>query len=78
VWLEICALATDLIAWMQRLALTGAHRVAEPRRLRLRLFSVAGRLVRTARRNQLTIPTTWPWADTVLAAHQRLTTLATT
>jgi hypothetical protein len=78
VWLEICALAQDLIAWMQRLALTGWARGAEPKRLRLRIFGVAGRLIHTARRHLLKIPTTWPWADTVLAAHQRLTTLATT
>jgi Transposase DDE domain group 1 len=78
VWLEICALAADLIAWTQRLALTGWARVAEPKRLRLRLFSVAGRLVRTARSHLLKIPTTWPWADAVITAHQRLTTLATT
>jgi hypothetical protein len=78
VWLEICALAQDLIAWTQRLALTGWARVAEPKRLRLRIFSVAGRLVRTARRHLLHIPTTWPWADAVITAHHRLTTLATT
>lgn len=36
-WLEICTLAQDLLAFTQRLALTGAHRVAKPKRLRLRL-----------------------------------------
>jgi hypothetical protein len=55
-WLEICALAADLIAWTQRLALTGAHRLAEPKRLRLRLFGVAGRMVTTGRRLLLKIP----------------------
>lgn len=78
VWLQIAALAADLIAWTQRLALTGWARIAEPKRLRLRVFSVAGLLVRTARRHFLKIPTTWPWADIVLTAHHRLTTLATT
>jgi hypothetical protein len=73
IWLEICALAQDLIAWTQRLALSGWARVAEPKRLRLRLFSVAGWLVRTARRPVLKIPTNWPWADTVTTAHHRLT-----
>jgi hypothetical protein len=43
VWLEVCALAADLLAWTQRLASTGWARVAEPKRLRLRLFGVAGR-----------------------------------
>jgi DDE family transposase len=78
VWLEICALAMDLIVWLQRLALTGWARAAEPKRLRLRLFSVAGRLVRSARRHLLKIPTNWPWADAIITAHQRLTALATT
>jgi Transposase DDE domain group 1 len=78
IWLEICALAQDLIAWLQRLALSGWAQLAEPKRLRLRIFGVAGRLVRTARRHRLTIPTTWPWAVTVITAHHRLTTLATT
>jgi hypothetical protein len=77
VWLEICALAADLIAFTQRLALTGTHRVAEPKRLRLRIFGVAGRLVRSARRRILKIPDRWPWADAVTNAHQRLTALAT-
>ena len=56
-------LAADLIAHTQRLALSGALRVAEPKRLRLTIFGVAGRVVRTARRRILRIPTAWrPWA----------------
>lgn len=77
VWLEICALAADLIAWTQRLALTGWARVAEPKRLRLRLFSVAGRLVRTGRRRLVKIPCSWPWAEQITNAHVRLAGLAT-
>jgi hypothetical protein len=78
VWLEICALAVDLIAWTQRLALTGWARAAEPKRLRLRLFGVAGRLVRTGRRLTLKIPDSWPWAEQVTAAHTRLARWAAT
>src|SRR5262249_6266246 len=37
VWCEIAALACDLIAWMQMLALTGKARRWEPKRFRLRL-----------------------------------------
>jgi hypothetical protein len=76
IWLQISALAQDLIAWTQRLALTGEHRLAEPKRLRLRIFSVAGHLVRTSRQHWLKITNGWPWTDMILAAHQRLTTLA--
>jgi hypothetical protein len=75
VWLEICALAADLIAWTQRLALTGWARIAEPKRLRLRLFGVAGRVVRTARRAVLKIPAQWPWAEHLTDAHARLAIL---
>jgi hypothetical protein len=60
VWLEICALAADLIAFTQRLALTECHRIAEPKRLRLRLFAVAGRLVRTAAARSSRSPTVGP------------------
>lgn len=78
VWLEVCALAADLIAWTQRLALTGWARVAEPKRLRLRLFGVAGRVVRTGRRLTLKIPDSWPWARHVTDAHTRLARWAST
>lgn len=43
VWCEIVALACDLLAWTQMLALTGEARRWEPKRLRLRLFTCAGR-----------------------------------
>jgi len=75
VWLEICSLAADLIAWTQRLALTGKHRLAEPKRLRQRLFSVAGRLVRSGRRHVLKIANDWPWAGQITRAHARLAAL---
>ena len=72
-WLEIVQLAEDLLAWTQALALTGKHRVAEPKRLRLCLFAVAGRLVRTARRTRLLrLDRTGPWAHDIDAATQRL------
>jgi hypothetical protein len=76
IWLAITALATDLLAWTQRLALTGAAARYEPKRLRLRILTVAGRLVRTARRTLLKIPDTWPWAHQITTAHARLATLA--
>jgi hypothetical protein len=77
IWLEIIALANDLLAWTQHLALadTGA-RAWEPKRLRLRLLSVAGRIVRTARRRLLRLPRDWPWSDVLLAGHRRLAALS--
>jgi len=76
IWLEIVQLAEDLIAWTQALALTGKHRVAEPKRLRLCLFAVAGRLIRTARRLRVRLDSSWPWAHDITAAMQRLHALA--
>ena len=62
VWCEIVALACELLAWTQMLALAGAARRWEPKRLRLRLFSAAGRLARGGRRLRLRLAERWPWA----------------
>ena len=43
---EIVAMASEILACMALLALTRTARRWEPRRLRLRLFSAAGRLIR--------------------------------
>ena len=75
IWVAITALAADLLAWTQRLALTGAAARYEPKRLRLHILGVAGRLVRTARRTVLKIPDTWPWAREITTAHARLAAL---
>ena len=76
VWLETVLLAADLLAWTQHLAFPGhPARRWEPKRLRLRLLTVAGRVVRTGRRNILQLPRGWPWTDLVCRAHARLTAL---
>jgi hypothetical protein len=61
VWCEIVALACELLAWTQLLALAGTARRWEPKRLRLRLLSVAGRLARGGRRLRLRLAQRWPW-----------------
>jgi Transposase DDE domain group 1 len=75
IWVAISALAQDLLAWCARLALPTPAASYEPKRLRLRIFAVAGRLVRSARRHVPHIDPTWPWADTITTAHARLTAL---
>jgi hypothetical protein len=75
VWCEIVALACELLAWTQMLALAGAARRWEPKRLRLRLFSAAGRLVRGGRRLRLRLAQRWPWAGDITAAVTRLQAL---
>jgi hypothetical protein len=74
-WCEIVALACELLAWTQMLALAGESRRWEPKRLRLRLFSVAGRLVRGGRRLRLRLAGRWPWAGNITAAIARLQAL---
>ena len=76
IWCEIVALAGELLAWMQMLAFTGAARRWEPKRLRLRIFAVAGRLVRGGRRLRLRLAARWPWATQITAAITRLNALA--
>jgi Transposase DDE domain group 1 len=71
-WCEIVALACELLAWTQMLALAGDARRWEPKRLRLRLFSVAGQLVRGSRRLRLRLAQNWPWAAGITAAIARL------
>jgi Transposase DDE domain group 1 len=47
-WCELVAIATDLLAWAQLLALDGPGRRWEPKKLRFRLLATAGRLTRGA------------------------------
>jgi hypothetical protein len=61
---------------MQMLALDGPARRWEPKRLRLRLFTAAGRIVRGGRRLRLRITATWPWGSHLTAATARLQAFA--
>jgi hypothetical protein len=76
IWCELVAMACELTAWMQMLALDGTARRWEPKRLRLRLFSAAGRLVRGGHRLRLRIAATWPWASHLTVAITRMHALA--
>jgi hypothetical protein len=76
IWCELVAMASELLAWTQLLALDGAARRWEPKRLRLRLFTAAGRLARRARRLRLRIAAAWPWARQITAALTRLQAFA--
>ncbi len=57
------------------LALTGTARRWEPKRLRLRLLSVAGSLVRGGRWLRLWLAELWPWALELTTAVTRLQAL---
>jgi Transposase DDE domain group 1 len=76
IWCELVAMACELLAWMAMLTLDGPSRAWEPKRLRLRLFTTAGRIVRGGRRLRLRLAATWPWAAQIAAAITRLQNLA--
>jgi hypothetical protein len=62
---------------MQTLALTDhPARRWEPKRLRLRLLSIAGCLALTGRRRLLHLAATAPWVDLALTGLHRLDALA--
>jgi hypothetical protein len=69
-------MACELLAWLQVLAFTGSARQREPKRLRLWIFAVAGRLVRGGRRRRLRLAACWPWVTKIIAAVRRLNALA--
>ena len=75
-WCGIVAMACELLAWMAMLALDGPARRWEPKRLRLRIFTCAGRLVRGGRRLRLRLAVSWPWASQITDAITRLQALA--
>jgi hypothetical protein len=75
VWLELVLMACDLTCWAQTLLLSGELRVAEPKTLRYRLWHVAARVVRHARRVIVRLQRTWPWVTALAAAFTRLRAL---
>jgi hypothetical protein len=78
IWLAIVALAVELTAWMQMLALADhPSRRWEPKRLRLRLFAIAGRITRHARQTHLRLSAHAPWRHLIHTALARLATLPT-
>ncbi len=59
-WLAVQVIAHNLARWTARLGL--GEGIVTTKTLRRRLFSLAGRLTRSARRVTLHLPTRWPWA----------------
>jgi len=69
-WLAVQVMAHNLARWTGRLGL-GAG-IVTTKTLRRRLFALAGRLTRSARRWRLHLPPRWPWADEFNLALARL------
>ena len=73
IWLAIVALAVEITAWWQLLAFTDhPARRWEPKRLRLRLFSIAARIADHGRTRRLHLPDQGPWAELLTTGIQRL------
>ncbi len=69
IWCAIVTLAAEITAWMQLIALTSTNaRRWEPKRLRLRLFTIAATLTRHSRQVVLTLNQKQPWAALAHAA----------
>jgi Transposase DDE domain group 1 len=75
IWLAIVQIAHDLIAWTKQLLLTGKLARCEPKRLRYRILHVAGRLAFHARTATLRLQASWPWANELTRAFERLAAL---
>jgi DDE family transposase len=74
-WLTAAMIACTLLAWLKLLALDGDLARAEPKTLRYRVLHTAARLVRGGRRRRLKIQASWPWAEAITAAWQRIDAL---
>ena len=69
-WLAVQVIAHNLARWTARIGL--GEGIVTTKTLRRRLFSLAGRLTRSARRVTLHLPARWPWAIGWSAALARL------
>ena len=72
-WLAVHVLAHNLARWTSRIGL--GEQVVTTRTLRRRLFSLVGRLTRSARRLTLHLPQRWPWETQFGRALARLRTI---
>ena len=77
IWCAVVALAAEITAWMQMLALHGHQaRRWEPKALRFRLFTTPATLARSGRRVRLHLAARSPFAPLVLTGLARLGALA--
>lgn len=76
IWLAIVQLALDLTAWTQMLGFADHQaRKWEPKRVRLRIFSIAGRISKHARRIHLRLSKNATWSALIVTALTRLEAL---
>jgi hypothetical protein len=73
-WVSASLIAGALLAWAQMTCLEGELTKAEPKALRYRILHVAALLVRRGGRLILRLDETWPWAEALHRAFNRLRT----
>ena len=71
-WLQLVLIAEDLIAWTQTLCFDDALKIAEPKRLRHRVFHAATAVVHSGGQVIVRFQRTWPWVDDIVTAFTRL------
>ena len=69
-WLAVQVIAHNLARWTARIGL--GEGIVTTKTLRRRLFALAGRLTRSARRVTVHLPMRWPWAVNFTVALARL------
>lgn len=75
IWLEIVALANDLLVWTQTLAFKPDQpaRRWEPKTFRFRILAVAGRIIRGQNQRRLRLAEDWPWNHLIDTGYASLT-----
>ncbi|NTW42460.1 MAG: IS1380 family transposase [Cellulomonadaceae bacterium] len=77
IWCAVVALATEITAWMQLLALHGHDaRRWEPKKLRFALFTIPATIARSGRRVRLHLASRAPFTSLTITALDRLGALA--
>ena len=69
-WLTVQVMAHNLARWTARIRL--GQQIVTTKTLRRRVFALAGRLTRSARRLTLHLPRRWPWEEQFSRALARL------
>ena len=69
-WLAVQVMAHNLARWTARIGL--GQQIATTKTLRRRVFALAGRITRSARRLTLHLPRRWPWEEQFSRALARL------
>ena len=69
-WLAVQVMAHNLARWTARIGL--GERIVTTKTLRRRVFALAGRITRSARRLTLHLPKSWPWQEKFSRALARL------